>query len=226
MLSEQKPLFEGWDWFMLHFTENNGMAFGIEFEGEYGKLFLSIFRIIAVTGIGWYLYNLTRKSAGSGLVISISLIFAGALGNIIDSMFYGMIFSDSDFRVAEFMPADGGYSSFLHGRVVDMFYFPVLTGYFPQWFPFWAGEEFVFFRPVFNFADTSITAGVFMIILFQKRFYAHEIPSSASSETVSSAQNEPGNPSPNGVNGTASAESLIPGTDPVKSETPGEKPAV
>lgn len=160
------------NWFIIHFTENKGMAFGMELAGNYGKLFLSIFRIIAVGAIGWYIYKLTTKpNIKTGLIISLSLIFAGAFGNIIDSAFYGMIFNDSLFHVAEFMPDGGGYGNFLHGEVVDMFYFPIIQGHYPQWFPFWKGEEFIFFRPVFNISDASITTGVLMLVVFQKRYF-------------------------------------------------------
>lgn len=160
------------NWFIIHFTENYGMAFGLEFGGEAGKIILTVVRIIACCGIGWYIFYLVRKKVHQGLVISMSFILAGALGNIIDSVFYGVIFSDSLFQVAEFMPASGGYDGFWHGRVVDMFYFPIIEGQFPQWFPFWAGEPFLFFRPVFNIADASITTGVALIVIFQKRFFA------------------------------------------------------
>ena len=159
------------NWFIIHFTENEGMAFGMKFGGEYGKLMLSIFRIIAVGGIGWYLYKLIKESADKLFIISMSLIFAGAVGNIIDSVFYGLIFSESYFNVAQFMPAEGGYGSFLHGKVVDMLYFPIISGNFPDWFPIWKGEEFLFFRPVFNIADSAISIGVVLLIIFQKRFF-------------------------------------------------------
>jgi len=160
------------DWFILHFTENEGMAFGMKFGGEFGKIILSIFRIIAISAIGWYLVKIIRQKEPFGLVLSISLIFAGAMGNIIDSAFYGMIFSESTFHeAARMFPVEGGYSSFLHGKVVDMLYFPVINGFYPSWFPFWGGNEFIFFRPVFNIADSSITIGVFILILFQKRFF-------------------------------------------------------
>ena len=158
-------------WFILHFTENNGMAYGMEFGGRFGKIFLTLFRIIAVGGIGYYLWTLTKKKEDQLYVICIALIFAGALGNIIDSAFYGVLFSDSNYDVARFMPAEGGYESFLHGKVVDMFYFPVMQGHFPTWFPFWGGEDFILFRPVFNFADASISVGVALIIVFQIRFF-------------------------------------------------------
>ena len=155
------------DWFIIHFTENNGMAFGLEFAGEYGKLALSLFRIFAIGGIGWYLNHLVKNKAHVVLISSIAFIFAGALGNIIDSTFYGVIFSSSEFQLASLFPAEGGYSSLLHGKVVDMFYFPILKGHFPDWVPFWGGDYFTFFRPVFNIADASISIGVILILLFQ-----------------------------------------------------------
>jgi len=157
--------------FILHFTENNGMAFGMELAGEYGKLFLSVFRIAAVAGIGWYLYSLIKNNAPSLAIISIALVFAGAIGNIIDSAFYGIIFSESYGEVATVFPTEGGYAGFLHGRVVDMLYFPIIEGHFPSWFPIWANEHYLFFRPVFNISDSAITAGVALILLFQRRFF-------------------------------------------------------
>lgn len=160
------------DWFILHFTENAGMAFGMKFGGSFGKIILSVFRIIAVIVIGFYLVHIIKQKATFGLVLSISLILAGALGNIIDSAFYGMIFSASNFHdTAVFLPSGGGYSSFLHGKVVDMLYFPVIQGNYPSWVPFWGDTEFIFFRPVFNLADSSITIGVITLILFQRKFF-------------------------------------------------------
>jgi len=158
-------------WFIIHFTENNGMAYGMQFSGQYGKIFLSIFRIAAVIAIGWYLKNLVRDKAHPGLITSIALIFAGALGNIIDSAFYGLIFSESNYELAKLFPPGGGYAGFLHGKVVDMLYFPLIEGHFPTWFPFWGNQEFIFFRPVFNCSDSSITIGVLLILLFQRKFY-------------------------------------------------------
>jgi len=172
MLGEEFSVFG--DWFLIHFIENNGMAFGMELEGEWGKILLSLFRIFAVCGIGWYLYDISTKKAPLGLVISIVLIFSGAMGNIIDSAFYGLIFNDSYYQVSTFMPEAGGYSSFLHGKVVDMLYFPLLEGRFPEWMPMWGGEHYVFFRPVFNIADSYITIGVTSILLFQRKYFVKE----------------------------------------------------
>ncbi|MCC7050347.1 MAG: lipoprotein signal peptidase [Bacteroidia bacterium] len=157
--------------FIIHFTENNGMAFGMEFAGEYGKLLLTLFRLIAIAGIGWYLWDLTRKKAKQGYIYSIALIFAGALGNLIDSCFYGLIFNESYGEVAKIFPPEGGYGKLFHGRVVDMLYFPLIEGNFPAWFPIWGGEDFLFFRPVFNIADSSISIGVALILIFQKSFF-------------------------------------------------------
>ena len=159
-------------WFYIHFIENPGMAFGLEFGGEIGKLALSLFRIVAVVLIAIYLYKLIQKKVSNGLIISISLILAGAIGNIIDSSFYGLLFSESSyFTPAQFLPEGGGYAGFLHGNVVDMLYFPLFEGSFPSWLPFWGGDHFLFFRPIFNIADSAITIGVFLILLNQKRFF-------------------------------------------------------
>ena len=148
------------DWFIIHFTENNGMAFGLEFGGEFGKLALSLFRIAAVAGIGYGLHYLIKHKYHRGLILNVALIFAGALGNIIDSVLYGVIY---------------GYSSLFHGRVVDMFYFPILQGNFPSWLPVWGGEDFIFFRPVFNIADAAISVGVVIILIFQKTYFKEEV---------------------------------------------------
>lgn len=163
----------GSDWFQIHFIENYGMAFGMEFAGSYGKIILSIFRILAICAIAWYIVYLTRKKASIFLIITISLIFAGAIGNVIDSAFYGLIFNESTpFDIAALFPQGGGYSSFLHGKVVDMLYFPLFTVQLPSWFPFWGGQPFTFFEPIFNIADATITVGVFMLIIFQKKLFA------------------------------------------------------
>ncbi len=159
------------DWFKIHFIENNGMAFGMELAGEFGKITLSVFRIVAICFIGMYLYRLCKRKAPLGLIISVALIFAGAMGNIIDSAFYGLIFNDSNYKIATLFPAGGGYETFLHGKVVDMLYFPLVEGNLPSWLPIWGNEHFIFFRPVFNLADSFITIGVAVIILFQRKYF-------------------------------------------------------
>ncbi len=174
------------DWFIIHFTENNGMAFGMEFAGKYGKLILSLFRIVAVIGIGWYLFHLVKIKSHQLLVTSMAFIFAGAMGNIIDSTFYGLIFSTSDFQMAQLFPPGGGYASLFHGKVVDMFYFPVIKGFLPEWVPFWGGEYFVFFRPVFNIADASITTGVALILFFQSVIFKKETTEAAHTNEIKS----------------------------------------
>lgn len=173
------------DWCIIHFTENPGMAFGFEFGGELGKLALSIFRVIACIAGALYIRHLIKTKEHPGFIFSVSLILAGALGNILDSAFYGVIFDrgttlNTDFQ--EYMPYDGiasfttnGYAKSMFGCVVDMFYFPMISGTFPEWFPIWGGDDFQFFRPIFNFADASISGGVLIIILFQKRFVKKEI---------------------------------------------------
>jgi signal peptidase II len=159
------------NWGILHFIENNGMAFGMEMGGKPGKLILSVFRVVAIFGIGWFLASLISKKAHIGLILAVSAIMAGAIGNILDSAFYGMIFSESFNHPAILFLPGGGYASFLHGRVVDMFYFPIINTHWPLWSPFRPGDSLVFFRPVFNIADSSITCGVISIVLFQKRMF-------------------------------------------------------
>jgi signal peptidase II len=163
------------NWGIIHFIENNGMAFGMEMGGKPGKLILSIFRIIAIIGIGWYLSTLIKKKVNLAFILAVSAIMAGAIGNIIDSAFYGMIFSESYSQPAILFPPGGGYSSFLHGRVVDMFYFPVINTHWPDWSPLRPGQSLIFFRPVFNLSDSAITCGVFSILIFQKRMF-RELP--------------------------------------------------
>lgn len=158
-------------WGMLHFIENNGMAFGMEMGGRPGKFILSIFRIIAIFGIVWFLYSIVKKNAHAGLILAVSAILAGAIGNIIDSAFYGMIFSESFNQPAVLFPPGGGYSSFLHGKVVDMLYFPLINTHWPSWSPIRPGESLIFFRPVFNISDSAITCGVISILIFQKRMF-------------------------------------------------------
>jgi signal peptidase II len=165
------------NWFILHFTENPGMAFGLQFAAEWGKLALSLFRIAAAIAIAIYLWTLSRKQTPFGPMLGISFILAGALGNIIDSCFYGLIFSESTWHtVATFLPEAGGYAGFLHGHVVDMFYFPIIMihkAQAPAWIPgflFGPDDYFIFFRPVFNIADASITTGVLYLLLFERNF--------------------------------------------------------
>ncbi|CAA6814498.1 MAG: Lipoprotein signal peptidase (EC [uncultured Aureispira sp.] len=174
----------GLDWFQIHFTENKGMAFGIELGGDYGKLFLSLFRIVVVGFIAYFLNKLIQKKASFLMLACISLIFAGALGNILDSIFYGVYFSDSGTfhspRLATFMPSEGGYAGVFYGKVVDMLYFPMLEGFWPKWVPFVGGKYFMFFQPIFNIADSAISLGVFISIIFYRRFQkevdAHNAP--------------------------------------------------
>lgn len=154
-------------WFEIQFIENPGMAFGMEVGS---KLFLTLFRIVAICFIGYYLYYLVKNKYARGYIACIALIWAGAFGNIIDCVFYGEIFSASyPGHVASFVPIGEGYDTWLHGKVVDMLHFPLFTGTFPEWFPKWGGEEFEFFAPVFNIADSAITVGIFVLILFYRK---------------------------------------------------------
>ncbi|MCE1197788.1 MAG: lipoprotein signal peptidase [Marinilabiliales bacterium] len=181
------------NWFIIHFVENNGMAFGFEFGDKIGKYFLSIFRIAAIGALGWYLTKLWKKGAPVGVVVCFSLILAGAAGNLIDSAFYGLIFNDSHNHMALFLPTEGGYGSFLMGKVVDMFYFPLIESRFPEWFPFWGGQEFIFFRPVFNLADASISVGIVALFAFYRSYFddKKEQPSLETEGTPSESTTEP-----------------------------------
>jgi signal peptidase II len=163
-------------WFRIHFLENEGMAFGMTFGGGAGKLILSILRIVVVAGIIWWICDLIRKNGSKCLIISVSLVAAGALGNIIDGCFYGLIFNDSYYQVAQFLPEGGGYAPFLYGKVVDMFYFPLLEGVYPKWVPIVGGSDFLFFRPVFNIADAAITIGVILFFVLQVEWQKKEQP--------------------------------------------------
>ena len=172
-------------WFLLHFVENEGMAYGWKFGGDSGKMILTLFRLAAVVFGVFYIKSIIQKKYHRGFIVCAALIFAGALGNLIDSMFYGLIFEESvqgSTAVAKIFPAHG-YAGFLHGKVVDMLYFPVIRNtHFPKWVPIWGGEDFEFFRPIFNLADAAISTGVISILVFQKRFFKH--PDAETGRTV------------------------------------------
>lgn len=155
------------DWFQILFIENNGMAYGMTF---FNKLVLSLFRIVAIGAIGFYLWRVVHTKHKRGYVIALAMVLAGAAGNIFDSMFYGLVFDQSTYySVSHVVPFGSGYAPFLYGRVVDMFYFPLIVTHYPDWFPFHAGDEFIFFSPVFNFADACISVSVVAIFLFYRQ---------------------------------------------------------
>ncbi len=158
------------NWFRIHFIENEGMAWGVELPGMYGKLALTVFRIVAVGGIGWWLNDSIQKKASNYLIVAIALILAGAVGNIIDSVFYGVIFDDSTYQLATLF-ADEPYGTWFHGKVVDMFYFPIWRGYLPSWLPIVGGKDFTFFNAIFNLADVAISVGVGILIVFNKKVF-------------------------------------------------------
>lgn len=169
---------EVFSWFQIYFIENDGMAWGtkisdfVSFVSERSaKIFLTVFRIVAIFGIGYWLFDATKKKTSKVLILAIALIFAGALGNIIDSVFYGVLFDDSFNQVAVFLPEAGGYDTLLHGKVVDMLYFPLFEIDLPQWFPISGGKRFNFFEPVFNIADMAISTGFIMLIVFNKKAF-------------------------------------------------------
>jgi signal peptidase II len=160
------------DWFYIYFTENSGMAFGWEF---FDKIFLTLFRIIAAGLLIWYMVYISRKKQfPTGYVLSIALIIAGALGNVIDCVFYGLIFDHSYGQVAGFFPEGGGYAPIFYGKVVDMLFFPLINTTLPDWLPIWGGRDFLFFRPVFNIADTSITTGILILLIFYRSCLAED----------------------------------------------------
>ena len=172
LYQEQIPVFGSW--FRLFFIENEGMAWGWKFGGEWGKMALTLFRLIAVIFGVFYIRSIIEKKYHAGFIVCASMIFAGALGNLIDSLFYGMIFSASDIGMplATMFPSGGGYAGFLHGKVVDMLYMPIIEDkLLPSWIPFWGGDRFTFFSPIFNIADASISIGVIALLIFQKKFF-------------------------------------------------------
>ena len=171
-LGQEIVLFPNWG--IIHFTENNGMAFGMELEGSYGKLLLSSFRVLAIAGLGYYLYWLVKNKENRGYIYCIALVFAGALGNLLDSAFYGVIFNESYNQVATMFPKEGGYAPFLFGRVVDMFYFPLFEGSWPEWIPVIGGQNFKFFNAIFNVADMAISTGVGILLVFNKKAFHHQ----------------------------------------------------
>jgi len=180
-----KDLF-GLHWAQLYFIENEGMAWGWKWGGDWGKMLLTLFRLAAVIFGTWYLVRIVKHNYSKGFIICASLIYAGALGNLIDSMFYGMIFEDSTYtHVAKIFPPHG-YAGFLHGKVVDMLYFPMVHSTFPEWMPFIGGKDFEFFSPIFNIADASISIGVITLLLFQKRLVRKHHPEELQAITTNS----------------------------------------
>ena len=169
MLEEEYVLLG--DWLYLHFTENKGMAFGFEFAGVTGKYILSIIRILAVTGMAWLIHVFIRKNVKMSVIMGLAVVLAGAMGNIIDSAFYGMFFTDSFGRVADVVPFGQGYAPFLQGKVVDMFYVELLNFHLPEWFPFWPKRHIILFRPIFNMADMAITSGIAYLLLFRRKAF-------------------------------------------------------
>lgn len=161
------------DWFRIHFIENNGMAWGAEFGGKAGKLFLTVFRLFAIVGIGYWLYTSIKKNAHTILIVAISLIFAGAMGNIIDSVFYGVIF-DTPANATATLFAEKPYGELFYGKVVDMLDFPIWKGDLPNWIPIWGGKPFTFFNAIFNVADTAISTAVGLLIVFNKKAFPKE----------------------------------------------------
>ena len=164
------------NWFQIYFIENEGMAFGMKFGGQTGKFLLSLFRIVLFGALVYWINGLLKKKGTpTGVVVGLTLITAGALGNIIDCLFYGLLFSESTvMAVAEFLPQAGGYAPFFFGKVVDMFYFPIIDTTFPEWMPLIGGNTFRFFAPVFNFADSCVTCGAIYLIFFQWKYFARE----------------------------------------------------
>jgi len=170
--------YQVFNWFKIYFVENDGMAWGTKISDfisfisdRTAKIALTVFRIVAIVGIGYWLLDATKKNSPRILLLAIAFIFSGALGNIVDSVFYGVLFNDSHGQIATFLPKEGGYDGLLHGRVVDMLYFPLWKGYLPEWIPFFGGQFFTFFEPVFNVADMAISTGFVMLLVFNKKAF-------------------------------------------------------
>lgn len=178
----------GLEWFQLYFIENEGMAWGWKLGGEWGKMILTLFRLAAVIFGTWYIGRIIKQKYHRGFIFCAALIYAGALGNLIDSMFYGLIFSETTYSTVATMFPDEGYAGFLHGHVVDMLYFPIIDSQFPQWVPFVGGNDFIFFSPVFNIADASISVGVITLLIFQNRFFKKATPSNPSSTVETNSE--------------------------------------
>jgi signal peptidase II len=196
-LGQEHNVISSIGWFKMHFIENEGMAYGWKLGGEWGKMALTLFRLVAVIFGTFYLRHIIQKKYHNGFIVCATLIYAGAIGNLIDSLFYGMIFEYSDPHASNIAHSifskdfSGGYAGFLHGNVVDMLYFPIITdAKFPSWFPLWGGEQFEFFRPVFNIADASISFGVIIILIFQTRFFSTKEPLSHPTVETSSTVND------------------------------------
>ncbi|MFK7970309.1 MAG: lipoprotein signal peptidase [Bacteroidia bacterium] len=183
------------DWFKLHYILNPGIAFGLKLDFEYGKLLLSLVRLLAVVGLGWYTWSLFKKGAHRGLIATLALIWAGAFGNTIDSVFYGVLIDGNAMA--------GSFTPWFHGQVIDMLYFPMIESHFPSWFPFWGGERFTFFSPVFNIADACISVGFFVLLIFQGRFFPKEAPKEKEEDT--SEESTSTEPAPTETDETPSA---------------------
>ncbi len=188
---EQISIF-GLNWAYIYFIENNGMAFGLSLGGKWGKLALSLFRIAAVAFLIYYLRRMIQENASRGVLLCFALILAGAIGNIIDSTFYGVIFSESPIHggPAIAFPAEGGYAGLLHGKVVDMLYFPIIDTHLPSWVPYFGGDRLQFFKPIFNVADSAITVGIVSLLLFHRKFFAQPLAASTPAEPVAGTEEE------------------------------------
>ena len=217
-LGEELPVFG--DWFILHFTENDGMAFGLKLGGVTGKFVLTFFRIVAVIAITYYLISQIIKGISMVLVVLIACILAGAIGNILDSVFYGRFFTESTFLThAVWAPETGGYSGWFRGKVVDMLYFPIIEAHYPEWVPKLGGRSFIFFRPVFNIADAAISVGVFSILLFQRQAFMPEKKEETTNVEGSKIVEE----TAESTEETAPEESTPPATDSDSDPTPKQE---